>query len=279
MLAFARNSIGRLDAFIWAAVTVFFLLCALASGGDIVLTLGASLGVIIAMVFIGISVEAVIETLRNTRYLGTVAGFITNGPELVVLVVGLVAGDALFGASTPLGSNIMNPVMLLAAAISCGTLLRLLYTNTLYAVFSILLTATLAGGFYFLPQGAYKIWLLVALFVTLILFFFRPKEKEEEEVEPALSRWALLPALALLLFAGYWLDPIVEFAGEVSGAPKGLIGFLILAALSSWPEFKSCLALFRRGRIEAAGLNIFVSNITNIWLAVAGVLAHLFLGL
>jgi cation:H+ antiporter len=49
----------------------------------------------------------------------------------------------------------------------------------------------------------------------------------------------------------------------------------VLSALTSWPEFKSCLSLFRRRRPLAAVLNITVSNVTNIWLAVLGVAVYL----
>ena len=54
-----------------------------------------------------------------------------------------------------------------------------------------------------------------------------------------------------------------------------MIGFFVLSALTSWPEFKSCISLFRRGKPLAAVLNITVSNITNIWLAIGGILVYL----
>ena len=87
----------------------------------------------------------------------------------------------------------------------------------------------------------------------------------------------LLPAVILLIGAGYLLDGVVSFAAEHSRAPKGVIGFFVLATLTSWPEFKSCLSLLNRGKILAAVLNITVSNVTNIWLAILGVGTYLVL--
>ncbi len=274
-----REWVGRADIVIWAMVACFFLVFALINNGSIGLTILATGGVVLVMVLIGISIEAIIEILRNMRGLGTVVGFITNGPEMVVLVVGFVTGDILFGVSTPLGSNIMNPVMFVTAALVCGTLLKVLQTNTRYAAACLLFTAALASVFYFLPDNYHWLWLTIAFVGTLALFILRPKESEAKSENSEKPGWLIIPAILLLLAAGFFLNPVVEFAGEVSGASKGLIGFLVLAALSSWPEFKSCCALLRRGRVQAAGLNIFVSNITNIWLAVVGISAYLLLRL
>ena len=66
------------------------------------------------------------------------------------------------------------------------------------------------------------------------------QEKEEHTFKP--GYW-LMPAILILTVSGYYLDPIVSFAAHHSHAPKGVIGFIVLATLTSWPEFKSCLAL------------------------------------
>ena len=79
----------------------------------------------------------------------------------------------------------------------------------------------------------------------------------------------------VLILVGYILDPVVSFSAEHSHTPKGVIGFFVLATLTSRPKFKSTLALLRREKTLAAILNITVSNITNIWLAVTGVFVHL----
>jgi cation:H+ antiporter len=50
---------------------------------------------------------------------------------------------------------------------------------------------------------------------------------------------------------------------------------VVLASLTSWPEFKSCIVLLKRGNRLGAILNITVSNITNIWLAAIGIAAYL----
>ncbi len=273
----AHKWVNRSDVVIWGIVSAFFLFFALLNRGDIGQTFMASVLVVLIMFTIGISIEIIIETLRNVGGLGTVVGFITNGPEMVVLVVGFATGDILFGTSTPLGSNIMNPIMLVAAALVCGTLLRVLQTNTRYTATCLFFTVTLASVFYFLPGNCHWLWLAIAFIGTLALFAFRPQEPEAKSENPEVPGWLIIPAILLLLAAGFFLDPAVEFAADVSKTPKGWIGFVVLAALSSWPEFKSCCALLRRGRVQAAGLNIFVSNITNIWLAIIGIFVHLLL--
>jgi cation:H+ antiporter len=72
----------------------------------------------------------------------------------------------------------------------------------------------------------------------------------------------------ILLFSWYFLDPIVSFTAEASKAPKWVIWFLVLATLTSWPEFKSIIALLKRKKILDCFENILVSNITNLWLAI-----------
>ena len=230
------------------------------------------------MMLIGLSIEIIIESIKHIKGIGTVTGFITNGPEALCLVVGLVAGDILFAASTPLGSNFMNPILLITAAIICKRALQTVKTKPSYTIITILSTATLAVSFFIVPESFYKYWLMLAILVTVPLFFLRPDEGEEESDEmyhKDARKW-LIPAVLLLLGTGYFLDPVVSFAAENSKAPKGVIGFLVLASLTSWPEFKSCLALLNRNKPLAAILNITISNITNIWLAASGIGFYLF---
>ncbi|MFT5698822.1 MAG: cation:H+ antiporter [Desulforhopalus sp.] len=278
MKSFLRHSIGYLDLISWALVYVFFCGSALLFGGDVFRASVGALGVILEMFFIGLSIEIVIECLKKTKGIGTLTGFITNGPEAVCLIVGLVVGDIIFAASTPLGSNFMNPVLLFIAALICYQLKAILSQNWLYTFVTITSTAVLAGSFFFLPTTNYPIWLLLALLITVPLFFLRPTEaahNEHEEYSFSPSYW-LFPAITCLTVAGYYLDPVVSFTAKHSMAPKGAIGFIVLATLTSWPEFKSCLALLKRRQILAALLNITVSNITNIWLAALGIATYLF---
>ncbi|BHH83915.1 sodium:proton exchanger [Desulforhopalus sp. 52FAK] len=229
------------------------------------------------MFFIAVSIEIVIECLKNTKGIGTLTGFITNGPETVCLIVGLVVGDIIFAASTPLGSNFMNPVLLVIAALILVQGKAIMSQDRSYTLITIASTTLLAGSFFFLDAAYYPIWLIASAIVTVPLFFLRPSEeanKEDEEHSFSPSLW-LFPAITCLTVAGYYLDPVVSYAAEHSKAPKGVIGFVVLATLTSWPEFKSCLALLKRKQILAAILNITVSNITNIWLAVIGIATYL----
>lgn len=279
MKTFLRHSIGYLDLISWALVFVFFCGSALINNGNVTFATVGAFGVIIEMFFIAVSIEIVIECLKNTKGIGTLTGFITNGPEAVCLIVGLIVGDIIFAASTPLGSNFMNPILLIIAALLCYQLKAVLSQKRLYTCTTILSTALLAGSFFFLSTSSYQIWLLVATLITIPLFFFRPleettAEKEEHSFSP--SFW-LFPSITCLTIAGYYLDPVVSFAAEQSMAPKGAIGFIVLATLTSWPEFKSCMALLKRRQILSAILNITVSNITNIWLAAVGIATYIFI--
>jgi len=276
------NSINRLDIICWAFVVAFFCGCALMFNGYLNQSLMAAGGIVLAMILIGLSIEVIIDTLRDVKGIGTVTGFITNGPEFVCLVVGLITGDILFAASTPLGSNLINPVLLILAALIYKVLLTTFQSNWKYSITCILSTIGLAVSFYAIHSQNYLYWLVTASLLTIILFVKRPEEEiknvEDAETEGLKPLWPIIPAVFVLITAGYFLDPIVTFASEQSQAPKGVIGFFILASLSSWPEFKTCLVFMNRRKYQSAILNITVSNITNIWLAIMGISTYLAIG-
>ena len=276
MKQFIVNSIGRLDVICWILVILFFGTSAVLFDGNLSPSLAAAAGLVVIMIIISLSIEVMVETLKNVKGLGTLSGFITNGPELVCLIVGLALGDILFAASTPLGSNFMNPVLLFIAAAVGRALPQILTTHPRYGITCILTTAGLAVGFYQIPVSAHLYWMGLALVATLTLFVKRPPEPEQtEDADETIPRWYLAPAVVVLVAAGYLLDPVVTYASAQSCAPKGVIGFFVLATLSSWPEFKTCLVLLRRNKPLAAILNITVSNITNIWLTLGGLLTYM----
>ena len=277
MKDFILESVGRLDLVVWVLVILFFCGSAMLFGGDIQMAFIGSGGIIFEMLLIAISIEIIIETLKNTKGIGTLTGFITNGPEAVCLLVGLAVGDIIFASSTPLGSNFMNPVLLFCAALISAQVVTLFNTHRLYTIITVCLTATLAFSFYLLSKQHYLIWILAAFSVSFILFLKRPGEAHMEDDSPIIlqSKFWLVPSIIILTIAGYFLDPVVSFAAEHSHAPKGVIGFIVLATLTSWPEFKSSLALLNRNKPAAAILNITVSNITNIWLAAGGISFYL----
>lgn len=271
------ESIGFLDLLVWILVIIFFCGSSLLFGGNLQYAFIGAAGIIIEMLLIGMAIELIIECLKNTKGIGTITGFITNGPEALCLIVGLIVGDIIFAASTPLGSNFMNPILLVAAAIVCGQLSATVTIRASYTAITVAGTATLAALFFTLQPGHYIYWVIAAIIFSGIVFFRRPQEMNDEEAEEHHINpkvW-LLPAILILTITGYFLDGVVTFAATYSHAPKGVIGFLVLATLTSWPEFKSCISLLSRRRHLAAILNITVSNITNIWLAAAGVVTFL----
>jgi len=175
MKKFLVNSVGRLDMIIWILVIIFFCGSALMFNGNLYQSFIAAGGIVMVMILISLSIEVIIETLKDVKGLGTITGFITNGPELVCLIVGLVVGDVLFAASTPLGSNFMNPILLILASLVCGVFFKTLQTNWWYSLTCIVLTAGLAISFFFIPAKVYAYWALAGLMVTLVLFFTRPR--------------------------------------------------------------------------------------------------------
>ncbi len=278
MKDFLIDSIRLLDLLVWFLVILFFCGSALLFDGNLQLSFIGASGIIFEMLLISVSIELIIETLSDKKGIGTITGFITNGPEAICLVVGLIAGDILFAASTPLGSNFMNPLLFLIAAIICKQVVASFREHRLFSLSAILCTACMAVIFYLIESQYYPIWLMVSIPLTFIFFLLRPKEPTTSfpAVSPSMSNTWLIPAILILTGAGYFLDPVVTFAANQSHSPKGLIGFFVLATLTSWPEFKSCIALLSRKKTLSAILNITVSNITNIWLAALGIAYYLF---
>ena len=276
MNRFLKNSLGLLDIISWIIVLLFFCGSAFFNNGNLGQSTIGAVSIIVEMFIITLAIEICIECLKDTKGIGTITGFITNGPEAVVLIVGLIGGNIVFAASTPLGSNFMNPPLLFTAALICHKFTGVASTRPTYSFTTYFFTSFLAGSFFFLNKSDYIYWLATALTLTLILFFIRPKEEVEEHSGQMILNpkiW-LVPAIALLVSAGYFLDPVVNYAATASKAPKGVIGFLVLSLLTSWPEFKSCIALLHRNNPLGAILNITVSNITNIWLAAAGLVVY-----
>ncbi len=73
-------------------------------------------------------------------------------------------------------------------------------TKPVYSVITIVSTASLAISFYVIDISFYKYWLLTALPLTVVLFFLRPDEGEEESdamYHPGARKW-LLPANRLV---------------------------------------------------------------------------------
>jgi len=275
---FFAKSFSRWDGIIATAVPAFFLVFAGFSAGDMRESFIGSFAIVGLMMTIGLSIEVIIETLKNIKGLGKVVAFITNGPEALCLIVGLVAGDIIYAASTPLGSNIMNPVLGVSAALITGSLASAVRTEPRYTATSGVLTVVLAVSFFWIiPFGPAMVtgWLVLMVIISTLVFIKAPIDVDIELEDLEIEKIWLLPALLMLMGGGYFLDDVVTFTAEASHTPKGVIGFFVLSSLTSWPEFKSAMVLFRRNRPTDAMLNIIISNVTNLWLAGCGVLIWL----
>lgn len=271
MVSVLKQAVWRYDVLGWLLVILFFLLSAFFNDRALSLSLIGAIGVIGLMFIIGLSVEVIIETIKDMKGLGTITGLLTNLPEALVVIVGLVNNDLLFANSTPLGSNFINPIVLILGALLLKCLIFLIRIYPIYTMLTLLGTLAISGIFFYLPIDLYPYWLGALLLITIPLFIARPSEVDEDEaLKERISRWWFFPAIIILTVCGYYLDPMVSFASEASSAPKGLIGFGVLAFLSSWPEFKTIFGLINREKYSAGLLNILISNIVNLWLAGAG---------
>lgn len=269
--------LDQYDIISWACVIFFFLASSFIFHGNTVHSfLGAS-GIIVLMSIISISIGVLLEILHNHPKVGEIAGYITNGPEALCLIVGLVHGKIVFAASVPLGSNFANPVLLMIASIIAARFLKVIQTEWKRTWFIISLTMFMAGSFFHSASALFMLgWVIVALVVSVILYKIKPNEQNhDEEGNGTISRYWMIPAILLLVIAGYFLDPLVSFTAKNSVVPEGIIGFLVLSFLSSWPEFRGTLSLIRMNKIRSAIMNIVVSNLTNLWLAIIGTVIYL----
>ena len=276
MVSILKGAISQYDLWGWSLVAFFFITSAIFYDKPIGPALAGAIGIIGLMFLVGLAVEVLIETIKHFRGVGTITGLLTNGPEALIVVIGLIKGDILFANSTPLGSNFVNPLVLIVATLLLGSFKITLYRHITYFTLTLLATTAMAGSFFYLSEALYPVWIGVVLGVSLLLFVYRPQEKDEQaDPDDQIPGLWSMPALVILTGAGYLLDPVVNFTSEASAAPKGLIGFAVLSFLSSWPEFKTVFALVSRQQYSAGILNTLVSNIINLWLALAGLSVYL----
>ncbi len=269
--------LDKLDFVSWAFVVLFFAVSAYFFQGNMQLTIIGACAIIVLMMAISHAIELILGALRNNPRAGEFTGYITNGPEALCVIVGLMSNKLLFAVGVPLGSNFANPVLLALAAVLTHCFYKLLEKNALKNFVIIIGTMALAGSFYIVPREftPLLIWALASLVLSILFYTMKGSEDEVDEDVDTYPLLSMIPAALVLVGAGYFLDPAVSFTASNSKVPEGAIGFFVLSFISSWPEFRSALTLLRLGRIQSALVNIFVSNITNLWLGVAGVLVYL----
>ncbi len=239
---------------------------------------GIGAAAIVALMFlVSHSIDILLGVLRRHPRAGEFTGYVTNGPEALVVAVGLIHGKLLFAAGVPLGSNFANPVLLTLAAFITGRFLNLFSTRALWTAIILLGTMAASGSFY-LPavQEQLLFWAIATLVISITFYIFKGVEEGGNDDDETYPVYYVIPAIALLLGAGYFLDPAVAMTAASSKVPEGAISFFVLSFITSWPEFRSVMTLIRMNRFRSALINIFVSNITNLWLAVAAVLVYLF---
>ena len=268
------ESIQKLDFTIWWITLLFFLWSAFIMWWHINESFIWASGIIVLMFLVWFSIELILSALKWVKWLWKITGFITIWPEALVLIIWLLNADVLFAASTPLWSNLMNPILLLIALFVTWYFIKL--KNFKYKTFFsiwFLLTASFAIWFFFIEATYYIYWIIFSLIISIYLFTRKIDNlsHEDEDWDDKVNKMYLPLWVVILLVSWYFLDPVVWFTAEASKAPKWLIGFLVLATLTSWPEFKSVISLLRKNKIVDSFENILVSNITNLWLAIVWV--------
>ena len=277
MKTILKDSLQKLDFVVWFITLLFFTISSIIMWWDLIKSFSWGSWIIILMFFVWFSIEIILSALKNVKWLWTITWFITNWPEALVLIVWLISWNILFAASTPLGSNVMNPILLFIWLIITWYILKLSdFKNKYFFLSSFILSAIIASIFFFIDEKFYIYWVILSLIITISLFL-KKFTHEKIIIEDWKTNKLFLPLwIIILLIAWYFLDPVVSFTAEASKSPKWVIWFVVLATLTSWPEFKSVLALLKRNRLQDAFINIFVSNLTNIWLAIIWVSYWLF---
>ena len=272
------ESLHKLDFVIWAITLLFFIWSWLMMWGDVNESFLWASWIIVLMFLVWFSIELILSALKNVKWIWKITWFITNWPEALVLVVWLISWNVLFAASTPLWSNVMNPILLLAALLITWTFLILKdFKYKLFFILWFILTALIATVFFQIKESYYIYWIIFSFAISIYLFTRKFEHTELVEDTETVSKLYLPLWIIILLISWYFLDPIVNFTAEASKAPKWVIWFIVLATLTSWPEFKSVLSLLKRKKTLDAFINILVSNITNLWLAGIWVLIWLYI--
>ncbi len=277
MKVLLKPSVDNLDFLAWGLVLLFFMTSALLFGGDLAQTFFGASAIIILMLFVSHAITLILEVLTHHPRLGEITGYITNGPELLCVIVGLFHGKLAFAIGVPLGSNFANPVLLAVAALAAGQIGSFFRASPARGTGILVGTMILAASFFAFDKGPW-LWVWAGATLLFSLWFYKHRGSEDHfelSTTEALSDVYLLPAILILVGAGYFLDPAVSFTASASHVPEGVISFCILSFITSWPEFRTSLSLMRRNRLQAGVMNIIVSNITNLWLAIAAAATYL----
>ena len=275
------ESFQKLDFIIWGITLLFFIGSALLLWWNVNESFMWASWIIVLMFLVWFSIELILASLKNVKWVWKITWFITNWPEALVMIVWLIWGNILFAASTPLWSNFVNPILLFLAILITWYFVKIKkFNHKLFFLFWFFLTAFFALLFMNISEEYYVYWLIFAFIAWVALFLKKHKELEAEietEDEEPVSKLYLPLWIVILLISWYFLDPVVNFTADASLAPKWIIWFLVLATLTSWPEFKSVIALLKRNKTLDAFENILISNITNLWLAVFWILVRLYM--
>ena len=263
------ESLQKIDYIIWLLTLIFFLWSAIILWWDITNSFIWASWIIALMFLIWFSIELILDGLKNFKWVWKITWLITNWPETLVLIVWLIKWNMLFAASTPLWSNVINPILLLIWIwITWRFFILKSFKYKKFFTIWFILTALFSVIFFQIPENYYIYWVLISFLISVYLLNRKFKEKKIVSKIENVNKLYLPFWITMLIISWFFLDPIVNFTAEASLAPKWIIWFLVLSTLTSWSEFKSVIGLLKRNMMLDAFENILVSNITNLWLAI-----------
>ena len=199
----------------------------------------------------------------------TIVAMGTSAPEAAVSITAAFKGTADITIGNVVGSNIMNILVILTAAIVAVGVQQ---STVRYEIpFVVLVTAVLlAMGALDGSVGRADGLILWALFLVYLIYLFRMarKNKEEEEAQAGRAVWllvvyVLLGAALIVVGADVSVDAASEIA-RVIGLSERFIGLTIVAFGTSLPELCTSVVAATKGKADLAIGNIVGSNIFNI---------------
>lgn len=188
--------------------------------------------------------EKVAEGFRLSRYVVgfIVVSFISILPETFIAVDAAIQGDAAFGLSTLIGSNVADLTLIFAILVFVTTkggirvekgMLKKLYIYPLFLAIPLLLGS---DGYFSRADGL----TLIAIGVIFYLFVFKKSvgvgSRSVEVTYMKRNMLFLILSMALLLAGAHFtVEAAQELAGQI-GVSTALIGILVVSLGTTIPE-------------------------------------------
>jgi cation:H+ antiporter len=225
--------------------------------------------------------------------LGMLAALAADAPEITASVTALVGGHARIGAGVVIGSNVFNLAALLGlAAVIAGEIVlhrRVIVLEGVVALWVAAACVVVVVGA--VPAAAGLVIVLVVLVPYLVILGIRHERlsrlglpeawarwltsaivEEEQELEVAIHpRRGRAPdaviavgAVLVVVGASIAMEQAASRLGARHGVPEIVVGGLVLAAVTSFPNAVAAVYLAQRGRGAATLSTAMNSNALNV---------------